>query len=201
MLVELHDPRTGRIDAQRVSDYLNVPLTRLARALGMNYTTVHKTPAAPSIQGPLAPIKRSLEILENMLGERATVLAWLNSPNPDLGMRTPIEVILEGQRRGPPYDSRECPRGPTYLMLPAARLRGRHGRPRLLHEDGARWKRGAPNTAHQVPAHGTFAIGSADRLALLAAFVMGHATRIFLRAGARLRGRGPGEALAASPMA
>ena len=62
----------------------------------MNYTTVHKTPAAPSIQGPLAPIKRSLEILENMLGERATVLAWLNSPHPDLGMRTPIEVILEG---------------------------------------------------------------------------------------------------------
>ena len=35
--------------------------------------------------------------LASMIGDQATVRAWLNSPHPDLGMRTPIEVILNGR--------------------------------------------------------------------------------------------------------
>lgn len=95
-LPELHDPATGRIDAARVAAYLHVPLTQLAAALGKKYPTVYKTPAAPSLQAGLAPIKRSLEILEQVIVDRPTILAWLNSPHPDLGMRTPMCVILEG---------------------------------------------------------------------------------------------------------
>ncbi len=96
-LQQLHDPVTGRLDAGRVADYLSLPLKQLSEALGRNYSTIHRTPAAPALQDPLRSIKRSLEILERVLGNRASVLAWWNSPHPDLGRRTPMEVLLEGR--------------------------------------------------------------------------------------------------------
>jgi hypothetical protein len=96
-LPELHDPATGRLDAARVADYLRLPLKQLSDALGRNYSTIHRTPTAPGIQETLRSIKRSLEILEEVLGDKASTLAWLNSPHPDLGHRAPMEVLLEGR--------------------------------------------------------------------------------------------------------
>lgn len=97
LLPELHDDESGRIDAQKVAVYLGIPLKELARALGKKYAAAYKTPDAPSIQEGLRPIKRSLEILSQFLEERSTILAWLNSQHPDLGMRTPIDLIIEGR--------------------------------------------------------------------------------------------------------
>src|SRR5882724_2731294 len=94
-LQELHDPETGRLDAGRVAEFLKIPLKQLAAGLGKNYSTVHKTPAAFTLQPALQSIKRSLEILEKVFEDRSVVLAWLNNPHPDLGRRTPMEVILE----------------------------------------------------------------------------------------------------------
>jgi hypothetical protein len=95
-LPELHDPDSGRLDAQRIADYLDVPLTQLAAALGRNYRTLYKTPASVAVQPGLRPIKLSLDILSRVFGEPAIVRAWLNAPHPDLGQRTPLSVILEG---------------------------------------------------------------------------------------------------------
>lgn len=95
-LPELHDSETGRLDAQRIAQYLGIPLKQLAGALGASYTAVHKTPAAESLQAALRPIKRSLEILDQVIGKQATIRAWLRSPHPDLGNREPLEIILEG---------------------------------------------------------------------------------------------------------
>ncbi len=95
-LLELHDPDTGLLDSERVAQYLRIPLRQLAGALGRNYSTVHKTPSAPSLQVPLRSIKKSLEILEQVLGSRAAALAWLNSPHPELDRHTPLEVLLDG---------------------------------------------------------------------------------------------------------
>lgn len=95
-LQELHDPETGRLDAIRISEYLKVPLKQLAGALSKNYSSVHKTPSAPSLQPALCSIKRTLEILEQIFVDRPAVLAWLNSPHPDLGRRTPLDVIVQG---------------------------------------------------------------------------------------------------------
>lgn len=95
-LQQLHDPRTGLLDASRIAEYLELPLKQLSGALGRNYSTVHRTPTASAIQETLRSIKRSLEILEEVLGDKATVLAWWNSPHPDLGRRTPMQVLLEG---------------------------------------------------------------------------------------------------------
>ena len=96
-LPALHDQRTGRLHAKRIADYLGVSLKELAGALGVNYTTVHKTPHSAALQTGLQPIKRCLEILATMITDQATVRAWLNSPHPDLGMRTPMDVILNGR--------------------------------------------------------------------------------------------------------
>jgi hypothetical protein len=95
-LAELNDPTTGRLDARRVAEYLHIPLSHLAAALGKKYHTVHKTPAALSLQPGLLPIKRSLDILARVFRDDAMVRIWLNSPHPDLGLRTPMQVILEG---------------------------------------------------------------------------------------------------------
>lgn len=96
-LLELHDQDTGRLATDKIADYVGIPLRQLATALGANYTAVHKTPAAESLQEGLRPIKRCLEILQEMLGEPSAVRAWLQSPHPDLGGRTPMSVILDGR--------------------------------------------------------------------------------------------------------
>lgn len=95
-LPELHDPQTGRIAADKLAKHMAVPLKQLAHAVGANYTTVHKTPAAESLQGTLKPVKRSLEILHELIRDPVAERVWLNSSHPDLGMRTPLQVILEG---------------------------------------------------------------------------------------------------------
>jgi hypothetical protein len=96
-LPELHNPRSGRLDAQRIAVFLDIPLTRLAPALGKNHPALYKTPDAPSVQKALRPIKASLDILQRMIGDRPIVLAWLNSPHPDLDMQTALDVILSGR--------------------------------------------------------------------------------------------------------
>lgn len=93
---ELHDTETGRLDAKRIADHLGVSLAQLAVALGKRYQTVHKSPTAESLQVPLSPIAHVIEMLERTLGDAGTVRAWLNRPNPDLGKRQPLAVILEG---------------------------------------------------------------------------------------------------------
>ena len=96
-LADLHDRDTGRLDAVKVAEYLRIPLKQLSEALGRNYSTVHRTPSASGLQERLCSIKSSLVILEDVLGDRSSALIWLNSPNPDLGKRTPMEVLLEGR--------------------------------------------------------------------------------------------------------
>lgn len=95
-LKELHDPKSGLLDADRISNYLGISLRRLASALGRNYSTVHKTPSAPVLQPALRSIKRSLVILEQVLGNRESALAWLNSEHPMLDQQTPMDVVLAG---------------------------------------------------------------------------------------------------------
>jgi len=94
-LPELHSP-SGRVDAAKIAKYLDVRLSELAAALHTNYTTLHKTPDAPSVQPGLLVFKRILTILLDMLGPQKTVRAWMNTPHPALGKRTPISVVLAG---------------------------------------------------------------------------------------------------------
>ncbi|MBE7158038.1 MAG: DUF2384 domain-containing protein [Rhodospirillales bacterium] len=97
VLPQLHDAATGRVDAQKVADYLGVPLKRLAEGLGLNYKTVHRNPDAESFQQALRSVKRSLEILDEFFPKPELVRAWLHTPHPDLDGSTALETILENR--------------------------------------------------------------------------------------------------------
>jgi len=99
VLPELHDPVTGRLDAGRIAEFLGTPLTAFARFSGIGVAALHKSPASASLQQVLIPIARSLTILSQLLGSKESIRAWMNSPHPDLGGRTPIGVVLEGKSK------------------------------------------------------------------------------------------------------
>jgi DNA-binding response OmpR family regulator len=96
-LRDLHDPVSGRIDAKKVAEYLDVPLAQLAETLGANYATVHKTPDAPALQDALASVKRAIDQVSLISRNLAEVRAWLNNPHPDLGGMTPLKAIMTGR--------------------------------------------------------------------------------------------------------
>lgn len=96
-LRELHDEKSGRIDAQKVAEFLGIPLAEFVKALGTSYPAVHKTPAGPGLQEALRPVKKTLDLVSKSTRSRADAKAWLNDSNPALGDRTPLEVILSGK--------------------------------------------------------------------------------------------------------
>ena len=97
VLPELHDGETGRIDAQKVAEFMGVPLKRLCEGLGRQYKAAHRNPAAAAIQPALRPVKRSLELLHEFFGPAESIRAWLNTPHPDLGGASALETILAGR--------------------------------------------------------------------------------------------------------
>ena len=93
-LPELHDEATGRIDAQKVADYMGVPLKRLAEGLQLKYKAVHRSPTAEALQPSLKPVKRALEILHEFFHKPEILRVWLNTPHPDLDGDTALDMIL-----------------------------------------------------------------------------------------------------------
>lgn len=96
VLVELHDPKSGRLDARRIADYLQISLSSLAAPTGRSVAGIHKSPAADSLQQALSPLAQTISLLSEILQSREHVLAWLHSPHPDLGDQTPMRLILQG---------------------------------------------------------------------------------------------------------
>jgi DNA-binding response OmpR family regulator len=97
VLAELHDPETGRLDAGRIASFLGAPLSSFAKFSDVSVAGLHKSPRSVSMQPHLIPIARSLAILTQLLSTKESVLAWMNSPHPDLGGQTPLQLVLEGK--------------------------------------------------------------------------------------------------------
>jgi hypothetical protein len=96
ILPELH-ASNGRIDAQKVADFLCIPLKRLAEGLGLNYKAVHRDPSGESFQVALCPVKRSLEYLHELFQKPASIRVWLNTSHPMLDGKTALEAMVEGK--------------------------------------------------------------------------------------------------------
>lgn len=96
-LAELRNPRSGRIDAERVAKLLGIPLRRLATAMELNYTALHKTPDSPRAQPWLQPVVRILEQLDAVFGSRERARIWLHRPLRELEDESPLQVILAGE--------------------------------------------------------------------------------------------------------
>jgi uncharacterized protein (DUF2384 family) len=97
LVPEIHNAESGKLDANEISKYLGISLAALARACGLNYKTLHRTPTARKIQDKLTPIVRIIQILLDQYGDAASVRIWLNNPHNELDARTPIALILEGK--------------------------------------------------------------------------------------------------------
>lgn len=97
ILPELHDKASGRIDAQKVANFISVQLKSLSEGLGLNYKALHRNPSGTSFQGALRPVKRVLEYLYESFRKPEIVRAWLNTPHPMLENKSSLETILEGK--------------------------------------------------------------------------------------------------------
>jgi hypothetical protein len=93
---ELHDPKSGRLDARRIAAYLRVSLSSLAAGTGRSVAAIHKAPAADSLQQALAPVALTISLLSEILESKEQVRTWLHSPHPDLGNQIPMRLILDG---------------------------------------------------------------------------------------------------------
>ncbi|MCP4448479.1 MAG: response regulator [Myxococcales bacterium] len=96
-LHNLHDPKTGRIDAKRIARAYGLSLRELSKAIGKAPQTVSKTPAAVSLQPLLTDLRRAYDLLCKLLASTEEVPLWLNTPLPDFGGRQPISLIRDGQ--------------------------------------------------------------------------------------------------------
>jgi uncharacterized protein (DUF2384 family) len=94
---DLHEPKSGRLDARRIAAYLRISLSSLAAATGRSIAAIHKVPAADSLQQPLAPVALTISLLSEILQSKEHVRTWLHSPHPDLGNQIPMRLILEGR--------------------------------------------------------------------------------------------------------
>jgi len=94
---ELHHSKSGRIDAKRVAEFFQLPLSTIAKILKRHPKTVHKTPDAVNIQDGLGMFLRIASALMIKHGSEAESRVWLNTPNPDLDNTQPLEIIKRGQ--------------------------------------------------------------------------------------------------------
>jgi CheY-like chemotaxis protein len=90
---ELHNPRSGRLDAGRVAEFFGLAPARLAKILGRSPQALHKTPDAESLQEHLAVFARIATSLLSAFKGREGARIWLNSPHPDLDETRPIELL------------------------------------------------------------------------------------------------------------
>lgn len=93
---DLHDPKSGRLDARRIAAYLRISLSSLAAATDRSVAGIHKAPAADSIQQALVPVALTISLLSEILESKEQVRTWLHSPHPDLGNQVPMRLILDG---------------------------------------------------------------------------------------------------------
>lgn len=96
---DLHDPKSGRLDARRIAAYLRISLSSLAAATDRSIAAIHKAPAADSLQKPLAPVAQTISMLSEILQSKEHVRVWLHSPHPDLGNQIPMSLILDGHAK------------------------------------------------------------------------------------------------------
>ena len=91
----LHDLKSGRIDARKVSEFFGLSLADLGRLVGRSRAALHKTSAAPGNQKKLAPLASIASSLLRLVGSPEAARIWLNSPNPELEGTTPMSVVRD----------------------------------------------------------------------------------------------------------
>src|SRR3954452_21858790 len=87
---ELFNPQSGRLDEARMARELNVPVTKIAVAIGRKAPGVRKHPDASSLQSELRRIYRIwVSLVELFASNKAVARQFLNAPNRALDRHAP----------------------------------------------------------------------------------------------------------------
>jgi|SRR3954471_1300127 len=97
LVEKLHDPQDGSLDARRVADFFGITVTDLSHLLRRGVSTVHKTPAAASLQEDLRQFESLASGLLRITGSERRSRMWLHANNPALEGHPPIELIKMGK--------------------------------------------------------------------------------------------------------
>jgi uncharacterized protein (DUF2384 family) len=93
----MFNPRTGRLDAERIPREFNVPVSTVAEAIRRKVPGVHRSPDASSLQGELRRLYRIwVALLSLFVGDKINVRIFLNAPNSSLEDQTPMEFMRRG---------------------------------------------------------------------------------------------------------
>jgi uncharacterized protein (DUF2384 family) len=90
---EVFSPETGRVDALRLAQYLQLRPADVAEITGFSGRYVRKDPDAPSFQDTL---KKTVFIVNGLLeltGDKRQVLIWLNALHPALDNESPLDLM------------------------------------------------------------------------------------------------------------
>lgn len=90
---DLHDSKSGRIDAGKVAAFYGLSLSKLAKILRRSPQSVHKTPDAAGLQNKLGIFLRIATALVELFGSADKARFWLNTPHPELDNTRPMELI------------------------------------------------------------------------------------------------------------
>lgn len=99
VIAEFHDPRSGRLDAQRIADVLELPLAALAKGLGVTRAALARRPTAAAAQPGLRQLESGWAGLRRVLGDDHAIRAWLHAARPELEGHAPIDLLRAGSVR------------------------------------------------------------------------------------------------------
>lgn len=92
----LHNPESGRLDANKARKLFDLSQQRIAVLLGEAPQTLDKAPDASSLQAGLILFDRIASALFSLVGSREGLRIWMNAGNAQLDGKTPTELLLEG---------------------------------------------------------------------------------------------------------
>jgi uncharacterized protein (DUF2384 family) len=97
LLPQIQHQNTGYFDALKIAQTLHISLEDMAKAIGMTARALRGNPTSAKAQAPLtrivAIIQRTRELFN---GSLEYALIWLRAPHPDLGYRTAMNCIIQG---------------------------------------------------------------------------------------------------------
>ena len=87
----------GRVDVKRLAREIDVTIPTLAKVLGKTANFLNAHPDAPSLQPRALQIANRVNELAGELGGLRFAVAFLKTPTRELGERSPLEVLANGE--------------------------------------------------------------------------------------------------------
>ncbi|MGH6862101.1 MAG: antitoxin Xre/MbcA/ParS toxin-binding domain-containing protein [Phyllobacterium sp.] len=92
------EARSPFLSARRVADLLGVPMSELAKLIGVARNTLSAKTGARKVDAALSPIVRILAMAEEMAGDEQRAAIWFkHQPIPGWAGKTAYDLVEEGK--------------------------------------------------------------------------------------------------------